>query len=206
MIDLADTAALAEYGREASDAALLDEIAKAMRALAPDDFVRAMDQLQRAVSTADAKRTKRAVGWFGRMLGVDIQAQAEGEALRARLGVLLEDARRAAGRVREAVAHLVVLEGRLDAVIARIESDVAAGEAFIDRQSGLPEDPQSPAERFRRRLVHLAKVAASHRTTREYLRIARSESTRLLERHADLRGLIGPVWSQHRIATGKPSP
>lgn len=203
MIDLADTAAVATYGHDASDAALLDEIAKAMQALAPDDFVRSMDQLERAVSTADAKRTKRAVGWFGRMLGVDIQAQAEGEALRARMGVLLEDARRAAGQVQAAIAHLGVLEAGLDAVVARIDADVAEGEAFLEGQSGLP-DPQSPAERFRRRLVHLAKVAASHRTTREHLRIARTEFNHLLERHADLQALIGPVWTQHRIATGKP--
>lgn len=201
MIDLADTAAVTAYGRDASDVALLNEIAHAVPALAPDDFVRALDQLERAVSSADAKRAKRAAGWFGRMLGNDIQAQAEGDALRARMGVLLGDARREAERVQAAQAHLATLQDRLDAMIERIDADVAAGNALLDAQPALEQHAESPAERFRRRLAHLAAVAASHRTTREHLRLARTQCERILERHADLHALLGPVWTQHRIAT-----
>ena len=204
MIDLADPAAVAAYGRDASDAALLDDITQAIHALFPDDFVRSMDQLERAVSTADAKRTKRQVGWFGRMLGVDIQAQAEGEALRARMGVLLGDARHAAEQVQAALARLVALEARLDVVIARIDGEVEAGHALLEREPGPDPDPRSPTERFRRRLVHLSTVAASHRTTRETLRHARTEAAGILERHANLQALIEPVWAQHRLATRKP--
>ena len=201
MIDLADTAAVAAYGHDARDAALLDAIARAMHDIVPDDFVRALDTLDRAVSTSDAKRTKRGVGWIGRMLGEDIQAQADGAQLRARMGVLLADARREAERVQAADDRLAALQGELAAVIDRLQANVAAGHGFLDAQSAQSQDADSPIERFRRRLVHLSTVAASHRVTLEHLAVSRAQCARLIERHAAVHELLGPVWTQHRIAT-----
>lgn len=201
MIDLADATAIAEYGRHASDAALLAELADALPPAGLDDFVSALDVLERAVSTADAKRTKRKVGWIGRMLGDDIEAQAEGEALRARMGVLLADARREADRVRASDRRLADLEARFEATIARVEADIATGQGVLAQRAPAPDPNEAPIERFRRRLAHLSTLAATHRITREQLRLARAQCAQVLERHAHLHELLGPVWTQHRLST-----
>jgi len=194
-----DATTIPAYGQDAIDTALLAEIDRALPAGALDDLVRALDDLERAVTTLDAARTKRKVGWLGRMLGNDIAAQAEGGVLRERMDLLLDIARREAQRVREAHEVIAALQARLDANHEKLGEYIDAGNAWnASRETGSHD---ADRDAIVRRLDHLARVALSYRITREQLRVVRAQYLQLLERHANLQDLLGPALMQHRIAT-----
>jgi hypothetical protein len=205
VIDLGDRNVVNGYGRDALDPPLLDDIAVTLAESPLDGFNGALEALDHAMLPLDAQRMHRSLGWIRRLLGDDIEAEARGEQLRDRMGVLLGDAQREAERVGDFIATLDLLAARLEGTIARLDNHLEAGEAWlVGRPAQSDAAGDSPEDRFRRRLAHLSTAAASYRITSQQLRLARQQAETILERHARIRDVLRPVWQQHRIATRPP--
>jgi fused signal recognition particle receptor len=148
-----------------------------------------------ALLADDPVTMRRRVGWWGRLLGNDIEQQARAGQLASRLRLLLVQAR---DQLATLAAHIDRLD-RCHAALSATLTAMHAGIAEASRQLTVApiEDPlsaaQSPGARLERRLAHLGKLLAANQLnllhldqTRQHLRLLRTRYAHTLQELAPL--------------------
>ena len=202
-VDLDDALAVVGYGGDALDAALEPRLAEALDRAAAAALVARLDELRRALEAGHPRLARRRTGLMGRLLGRDVQAEAEARQLRDRLGVLLVRADAEAGAVRARVALQQALLGEVEAAVQAIELRSVQARQWLDAhpQAGADADPGAiaPRERLRQRLGQLATVSASWRTGAAQLALLRGQMLDLLARYQRIRDVLLPAWRQRAL-------
>ncbi|WP_369933319.1 hypothetical protein [Xanthomonas tesorieronis] len=190
--ELGDAQAAASYA-----APLLDAVGQllAPRDAAADSgaaLVRELEHIQQALQARDPQRIRRASGVLGRLLGRDLETQAEAETLSAQLGVVLLRADR----------HAYALQQRLDghgALAAAAEAGVAALERWIVAVPAMASVAPL-ADAWSRRLQHLQRLAAAWRLEAAQWRLLQQQGNDLLQRYRHIREVLLPAWRQAESA------
>lgn len=205
-VDPADALAVAGYGTPVLAAALAPAMPDDGDETAAAALVAEMDNIRLALQSRDPRALRRASGLLGRLLGRDVEAQAQAETLRAQLGVLLVRSDRHADALEAAVMR------RADAA-AHAEAGAAAIGRWVDAAALLLQDPvadgagvadgwatDTPQARLRRRLDHLRGVAATRHMDAAQLRLLHAQGLELLERYRRIRDVLLPAWEQNALA------
>ncbi|MBB4126186.1 fused signal recognition particle receptor [Xanthomonas translucens] len=190
--EMGDAQAAARYA-----APLLDAVGQL---LAPRDdaadsgaaLVHELERIQQALQARDPQRIRRASGVLGRLLGRDLEAQAEAETLSAQLGVVLL----------RADQHALGVQQRLDghgALAAAAEAGVAALERWIAAVLA-PAGGAPLADAWSWRLQHLQRLAAAWRLEAAQWRLLQQQGNDLLQRYRHIREVLLPAWRQAESA------
>src|SRR5690606_3826866 len=108
------------YGSDAVDAALDARLTDGLTDTGAATLVARLRDLHRAMQAGRPRAIRRGTGLIGRLLGRDVEAEAEAMALQKRLGVLIADADHGAGALRTYAARLQALQDELAQGPARI--------------------------------------------------------------------------------------
>lgn len=201
-VDLDDALAVVGYGADALDEALEPRLAEALDHAPAAALVMRLDALRRALQADRPRAARRGTGLFGRLLGRDVQAEAEALQLRDRLGVLIAGADADADGVRARTRVQQSLLAEVADSIGRIEARLAQARTWLDAHpdaGAAPGIAASPRERLLQRLVQLDTVRASWTTGVAQLALLRDQSLELLARYQRIRDVLLPVWRQHAL-------
>lgn len=173
----------------------MQRIEHALAGLPTAPLLRTLDAILRTLDATDAQRSRRRAGLIGRLLGRDLVARAEAESAERDLRVHLV----AAAAQAEALARDAA---QLDALREELALDAAALDERIGTPSPGPGEAgaASPDDAALRRLEHLRALAASWQVALAQMRMASAHARRVLERHAQVRDLLVPLWRQQRLA------
>lgn len=190
--DTADIAVLADYGTP-----LLQALAgrtTTLPSFAGEGLVAALARIALALQAGNPAQIRRREGWWGRLLGRDVDREAEGRALQSQLGVLALQAREQAQRLQQhqqararAIAERAEAATALDAWVElgasrRVRCD-AAGQAALSQ-----------------RLDHLRRLAALHRVEAAQWQLLQDQDTVLLQRFTRIHDVLLPAWRQAALA------
>lgn len=200
-VDMDDALAVVGYGSDAVDAALDARLTDALAdaGASASTLVARLVDLRRAMQVGKPREIRRGMGLIGRLLGRDVEAEAEAGALQQRLGVLIADADRSAEALRANVATQQALQQELAQATARIARTIKAGRDWLDGQPAA-ETPGSPRDRLERRLEQLATVEATWQLGAQQLQLLHRQTLDLLARYQRIRDVLLPVWRQHALA------
>jgi fused signal recognition particle receptor len=176
-------------------APLLEAVAQALaaRAAAPDAgaaLVQELERIQHALQARDPQRIRRDSGLLGRLLGRDLERQAEAETLQAQLGVVLLRADGHAEALQRAGQAHADMADVAEAGMAALERWIAAAPA--------PDPALAPA--WSRRLDHLRRLAAAWRLEAAQWRLLQQQGDDLLQRYRHIREVLLPAWRQAATA------
>ncbi|MCW7541256.1 protein KlaA [Aquabacterium sp. A7-Y] len=155
---------------------------------------------------ADPRRITRKAAWLKRMFALDDEVRAGYEAAGRRLEPLLQEAERAADRVRGTVR---ILEQAVASTEARLRSVQAHHLAAVDYLSEHPEagvpgagafEYDRPRDRLQRRLLHLKTLEATLALSLPQLQLARAQAIEQLDRFGQFSSVLLPVWQQHVVS------
>jgi hypothetical protein len=167
----------------------LDAITALIQGLPTVPLLEQLDAAVAALDSSDPIRARRRVGWFGRLMGRDIVAQAQVDPVEQRVRVALSSAQSLAD---ELSAQLVKLQAAADG----LQRQLGLLDATVsDTRASGPTDDVSA-----RRLVHLDLIAASWTATLAHVAMVRGHARRLMERHEQVRDVLVPLWRQHAAA------
>lgn len=202
-VDVADPLAVAAYGGAVLEAATLSLPADDEAAAAA--LVAEMDNIRLAMQAHDPRALRRASGLFGQLLGRDVEAQAQAEALRAQLGVLLVRSDHHAETLQAVVARRAETAVHLEAAVTAIERWVEAAMPLLGEPAAGPPaatgwSVDTPQARLQRRLEHLRGVAAMRRMDAAQLHLLHAQGLELLERYRRIRDVLLPAWEQNALA------
>lgn len=190
--DAADVAVLAEYG-----APLLQALAQRAAPLPPvagEGLVAALARIALALQVANPAQIRRQEGWWGRLLGRDVDREAEGRALQSQLGVL-------ALQAREQAQHLQQHQQARALAIAEHAEAATALDAWAERgASRLAQCDAAGAAALSQRLDHLRRLAALHRAEAAQWQLLQEQDTVLLQRFARIHDVLLPAWRQAALA------
>ena len=162
-------------------------------------LVEALSRLALALQAGNPAGLRRQTGWWGRLLGRDVERQVDAEALQAQSGVLLLNAQahaRLLGAVLEASTHAAARELH-DA--QALEQWAEAGSALV---AGLPADAQGPLQQ---RVSHLRTLASLKRVQAGQTQLLQAQDAALLEHFQRIAEVLLPAWQQARRAGSTPS-
>jgi len=204
-VDLDDALAVVGYGTDALDEALDARLADALDHASAAALVARLDELRRALQADRPHALRRGSGLVARLTGRDVEAEAEAERLRGRLGVLLAEADRSATELK---ARTVLQQGLLEETreaIARIAAAIDTARAWLqahpDAGTVAPEmAAAAPRERLERRLDQLATVQAAWSIGARQIALLRDQNLDLLARHQRIRDVLLPAWRQVALA------
>ncbi len=204
-VNLADPLAVLAYGHEALDASLEPRLAEALGHADAAALVARLDELRLALQAGDPRRIRRGTGLVGRLLGRDVLAEHEAEALRARIGVLVANADRSAQGLEALAVRQQRLRDELAGALARLDAVIAPVRQWLGANPGRSQDddgalPDHPRERLQRRLDHLATVRASWDIGAGQLDLLRGQNLDLLARYRRVRDVLLPAWRQQALA------
>jgi hypothetical protein len=203
-VDLDDALAVVGYGSDAVDAALDARLTGALDAGACASLVASLQTLQRALQAGNPGQLRRGTGLIGRLLGRDVEAEAEAGALQRRLGILIADADRAAGALRARAAGHGPLRHALADAIARIDERHRRARTWLDAHphAGVEALPGSlpPRVRLEQRLEQLQAVHATWALGVRQLELLHAQQLDLLARYQRIREVLLPAWRQHALA------
>ncbi|WP_137191721.1 hypothetical protein [Stenotrophomonas rhizophila] len=154
------------------------------------DLVEALSQLALALQAGNPARLRRQTSWWGRLLGRDVERQADADALQAQCGVLLLKAQahaRLLGTVVEASTQAVAVD--LHAAQA-LEQWADAGTAL---GADLPADAQSTLQQ---RVTHLRTLASLKRVQAGQTQLLQAQDTALLDHVQRIAAVLMPAWQQ----------
>ncbi len=201
-VDLDDALAVVGYGADALDAALEAQLAAALDHVPAAALVARLDELRRALQADDPRAARRGTGLLGRLLGRDVQAEAEAARLRDRLGALLAAADRDAEGLEARTAVQQVLLGEVEHATARIGERIDRARRWLDAHpdAGVAQGPvAAPRDRLRQRLDQLATVQSSWSIGAGQLALLRDQSLDLLARYRRIRDVLLPAWRQQAL-------
>lgn len=141
---------------------LLQEANAALAASPAPALLDCVQTIHRIVLAAAPRALRRSVSWWGRLLGRDITLQAEAEALRNQLGVLVLQAR-------QQLQALVASDRQLQALGLELRAAIDELDQQSTQLAGQPvaAHPDDAA----RRLHYLATLATSSRITASHLEL-----------------------------------
>ncbi|QHB72167.1 hypothetical protein [Stenotrophomonas sp. 364] len=194
---VADAAVLSRYGE-----VLVQAMApRAAGAGAYEDdprsgLVEALSRLALALQAGNPARLRRQTSWWGRLLGRDVERQADADVLQAQCGVLLLNAQahaRRLGAVVEAGTHAAAADLH-DA--QALERWAEAGTALA---AGLPIDAQGTLQQ---RVVHLRTLASLKRVQAGQTQLLQAQDAALLDHFQRIAEVLVPAWQQAVRASG----
>lgn len=203
-VDMDDALAIVGYGSDAIDAALDARLTDALDAGAATALVAKLQALQRALQAGKPREIRRGIGLIGRLLGRDVEAEAEARALQQRLGVLLADADRGADMLRTRLAAHQPLQEALEQGIARIAEHHRLARQWLEANplagADAPAGGLTLRARLEQRLAHLHTVQSTWELGRRQLQMLCQQHLDLLARYQRIRDVLLPVWQQHAMA------
>lgn len=190
--DTADVAVLATYG-----APLLQALARRETALPPGagaGLVAALARIALALQADNPAQIRRQAGWWGRLLGRDVDREAEGRALQSQLGVLALQAREQAQQLQRQLqlramaiaghsAAAAALDAWVELAALRLASLDIAGQAALSQ-----------------RLDHLRRLATLRRLEAGQWQLLQDQDNVLLQRFARIHDVLLPAWRQAAAA------
>lgn len=181
--------ALQALQRIDTDAALIDTPAQTL--------VTRLGALHLALQSHAPARIRRQVGWFGRLLGRDVELQAQSEALAGRLGVLLLDAEGAAQALAGHGRQQGQVQQQLEAALAELDLLASRADAWCQQQTAAPDAHLRDA--LRQRVQHLRQVHAAHALLARQLGVLQAQTHDLLARHRTIGDVLVPAWRQQAL-------
>ena len=190
--DTADVAVLAGYG-----APLLQALARRETALPPAagaGLVAALARIALALQADNPAQIRRQAGWWGRLLGRDVDREAEARALQSQLGVLALQAREQAQQLQRQLqlramaiaghsAAAAALDAWVELAAVRLASLDIAGQAALSQ-----------------RLDHLRRLATLRRLEAGQWQLLQDQDNVLLQRFARIHDVLLPAWRQAAAA------
>lgn len=174
-----DADAVRGWGADILAAVDLDAIAARLSQLPAGVLLADLEALLDAIDQATPAGSRRRAGWWGRLLGRDLVAQAQPDPLPVRIHLRLDAAHRHSDALAAQIAALEPVTAHLQAQIARLEQRIAEARGAAVADAAL-----------QRRLSHLDAIAASWRATTAQIALVRAHAVHLLDRHAQLRDLL----------------
>lgn len=161
-------------------------------------LIDALARLALALQAADPASLRRQAGWWGRLLGRDVERQRDADALQPQLGVLLLQAEACAARVQAAAAQR-------QAAVATSEQAAAALQQWVDAGSqalpGLPGGDGGALQGvLAQRLDHLRRLAALQRNEAAQWQLLLAQDEALLARFRRIADILLPAWRQATLA------
>ncbi|MEG2804352.1 hypothetical protein [Stenotrophomonas sp.] len=197
----ADAAVLSRYGD-----VLLDALTPRVPGTGAVDgdprtgLVDALSRLALALQAHDPARLRRQTGWWGRLLGRDVEQQADADALQAQLGVVLFNAQ----------AHAQSLHALIAASEQAVSVDQHAAQA-LDQwadaggalQATLPGEATGPLHAaLQQRVAHLRLLAAMKRIAAAEAALVQAQDAALLAHLQRITDTLLPAWRQ-AVASGQ---
>lgn len=201
-VDLDDTLAVVGYGAEVLDDALDARLAQALDHAPAAALVARLEDLRRAMQADTPRAARRGTGLLGRLLGRDVQAEAQAAHLRERIGVLLLQTDRDAGALRTRAATQHALQAEVDAAMARIGERIASARTWLDAHPDAGAGAgvtASPRQRLQQRLDQLVTVQAAWSIAAGQLALLHEQTLGLLARYQRIRDVLLPSWRQHAL-------
>lgn len=171
--------------------ALLDAARRAQAAAAAlpspaHDIQATLRDLHTALLSTDTRALRRSVGFFGRLLGSDIDLQARSEDLRARLGLLVQQARQRGEALDRHNHALAALRDDLTAITEGLAASIAS------------TDPDAPANHERLRMLDATRTGCA--LTAAQLDLLAQNGHALAARYRHMLPTVEGLLVQHRAA------
>lgn len=147
-----------------------------------------LERIRQALQARDPRTIRRQAGMLGRLLGSDVERQAQAEMFEQQLGVTLLRAGHQAQRLEREVARQATQPGLLDDAAAMLERWIAAAELHAAR----------PA--WSGRLDHLRRLALLWRGEAAQEQLLQAQMQELLARYLRIRDVLLPAWRQAALA------
>jgi hypothetical protein len=187
----ADAAALSRYGDVLLQAmAACDAARPGADAAAGQGLIALLAQIARTLQSADPGQLRRQTGWWGRLLGRDVEHQQDGDAWRPRLGLLLVQAEDCASAVQgQGMLRAVAVEHAHQGALAL---DAWAAAAVV-QVPALSEGLQAV---LAQRVDHLRLQQLPLRG----LGLLQAQDEALLARFRRIADILLPAWQQAVLA------
>lgn len=190
--DTIDVAQLADYGAPLLQALAARDVA--LPEAAGDGLVSALARIALALQAADPARLRRQESWWGRLLGRDVEREAEGRGLQAQLGVLALQAREQAHQLQRQMAPRAT-------AIRAAEQAADALQAWADAAAvWLPTLEEGGQAALASRIDHLQRLAALRRIDAAQWQLLQGQDEVLLQRFARIHDVLLPAWRQAALA------
>ncbi|WP_295573422.1 hypothetical protein [uncultured Stenotrophomonas sp.] len=190
--DTTDIAVLADYGTPLLQA--LAQRAATLPSVAGEGLVAALARIALALQAGNPAQIRRQEGWWGRLLGRDVDREVEAHALQSQLGVL-------ALQAREQAQHLQhYQQQRALAIVERLEAATALDAWAELGASRLAQCDASGHAALSQRLDHLRRLATLHRAEAGQWQLLLDQDTVLLQRFARIHDVLLPAWRQAALA------
>ncbi|MCF7750569.1 hypothetical protein KQ945_07415 [Bacillus subtilis subsp. subtilis] len=186
----ADAAVLSRYGEVLLQAMVSEPGAGAYEDDPRSGLVDALSRLALALQAGNPARLRRQTSWWGRLLGRDMERQADADALQSQCGVLLLNAQ-AHARLLGAVLKVTTLgiAHHLHGAQA-LEQWSDAGDALI---AGLPGEARG---RLQQRVSHLRMLASLKRVEAGHAQVLQDQDAALLDHFQRIAEVLLPAWQQ----------
>ncbi|SNT81191.1 cell division protein FtsY [Stenotrophomonas sp. CC120222-04] len=190
--DTSDVAVLADYG-----APLLQALTRRETPLLPgagEGLVAALARIALALQAANPAQIRQQEGWWGRLLGRDVDREAEGRALQSQLGVLALQAREQALHLQQHLQRRAMAIAGHSAAAAALDDWVGLAAA---RLASLDIAGQAALSQ---RLDHLRRLASLRRLEAGQWQLLQDQDNVLLQRFARIHDVLLPAWRQAAVA------
>ncbi len=188
----ADVATLAAYGSHLLQ--VLAEPAPLQAGAEGEGLVAALARIALALQASDPARLRRQESWWGRLLGRDVERQAQAQGLQARLGVLALQAREQAQGLAQRVQQRARAIIDNDAAAAALEAWATFGAAQLAMLEGAAQAALAP------RVDHLQRLATLRRIESGQWRLLQEQDEALLQRFVRIHDVLLPAWRQAALA------
>ena len=188
----ADVATLAAYGSHLLQ--VLAEPAPLQAGAEGEGLVAALARIALALQASDPARLRRQESWWGRLLGRDVERQAQAQGLQAQLGVLALQAREQAQGLAQRVQQRARAIIDNDAAAAGLEAWATFGAAQLATLQGAAQVALAP------RVDHLQRLATLRRIESGQWRLLQEQDEALLQRFVRIHDVLLPAWRQAALA------
>ncbi|EVT73250.1 cell division protein FtsY [Stenotrophomonas maltophilia 5BA-I-2] len=188
----ADVATLAAYGSHLLQ--VLAEPAPLQAGAEGEGLVAALARIALALQASDPARLRRQESWWGRLLGRDVERQAQAQGLQAQLGVLALQAREQAQGLAQRVQQRARAIIDNDAAAAALEVWATFGAAQLATLQGAAQVALAP------RVDHLQRLATLRRIESGQWRLLQEQDEALLQRFVRIHDVLLPAWRQAALA------
>ena len=188
----ADVATLAAYGSHLLQ--VLAEPAPLQAGAEGEGLVAALARIALALQASDPARLRRQESWWGRLLGRDVERQAQAQGLQAQLGVLALQAREQAQGLAQRVQQRARAIIDNDAAAAALEAWATFGAAQLGTLQGAAQVALAP------RVDHLQRLATLRRIEGGQWRLLQEQDEALLQRFVRIHDVLLPAWRQAALA------
>lgn len=153
-----------------------------------------------AIESVDPGRQRRRTGFWGRLLGRDLVAQAQPDPVITRVRLGLAAAQAHAGQLTARSAELERLSSAIQQQAHRLARAIADERA---RLTGSAPVESAAAEQWsarHRRLDHLEAIVASWHASVAHMTLVNDHADQLLARYAQVRDLLVSLWREQNAA------